>query len=154
MFLCGFFKVGSWCIRPLRRGQVDPSALSLAREFKGYVVYILHFGILGFLLNLKTYLWFIVICYVNLWLWFHSLWIYNLCCSGWYNIWVQCCYYGHGFFSVFFDYRNLICGNVLVRGLVIDVRKTGVHVGDNKSQSWKCVCMWFLCEALINMLSA
>ncbi|KAL0009578.1 hypothetical protein SO802_011080 [Lithocarpus litseifolius] len=72
-------QVGSWCIRPLRRGQVDPSALSLAREFKG----------------------------------------------------------------------NLICGNVLVRGLVIDVRKTGVHVGDNKSQSWKCVCMWFLCEALI-----
>ena len=62
---------------------------------------------------------------------------------------MQCCYYGHGFFSVFFDYRNLICGNVSVRGLVIDVRKTGVHVGDNKSQSWKCVCMWFLCEALI-----
>ena len=77
------------------------------------------------------------------------MWIYNLCCGGWYNIWVQCCYYGHGFFSVLFDYRNLIGGNVLVRGLVIDVRKTGVHVGDNKSQSWKCVCMWFLCEALI-----
>ena len=75
--------------------------------------------------------------------------IYNLCCGGWYNIWVQCCYYGHGFFSVLFDYRNLICGNVLVRGLVIGVRKTGVHVGDNKSQSWKCVRMWFLCEALI-----
>ena len=39
---------------------------------------------------------------------------------------MQCCYYGHGFFSVFFDYRNLICGNVLVTGLVIDMRKIGV----------------------------
>ncbi|KAK7834176.1 60s ribosomal protein l34 [Quercus suber] len=42
--------------------------------------------------------------------------------------------------------RNLICGNVLVSGLVIEVRKTGVHVGDNMSQSWKCVYMWFLSE--------
>ena len=75
MFVCGFlrfgfdfliwvcvnvcvfvwiFKVGSWCIRPLRRGQVDPSALSLARESKGYVVSTyLCFGVLGLLLNLK-----------------------------------------------------------------------------------------------------
>ncbi|KAK7834161.1 60s ribosomal protein l34, partial [Quercus suber] len=41
---------------------------------------------------------------------------------------------------------NLICGNVLVSGLVIDVRKTGVHVGDNMSQSWKCAYMWLLSE--------
>ena len=61
---------------------------------------------------------------------------------------MQCCYYGHGFFSVLFDYRNLICGNVLVRGLVIDVRKTGVHVGDNMSRSWKCGYMWFLSEVI------
>ena len=37
VFVC-IFKVRSWCIRPLIRGQVDPSALSLARESKGYVV--------------------------------------------------------------------------------------------------------------------
>ena len=49
---------------------------------------------------------------------------------------------------VSFLYWNLICGNVLVSGLVIDVRKTRVHVGDNMSQSWKCVYMWFLSEVI------
>ena len=45
MFVCGF-KVGSWCIRPPRRGQADPSALSLERESKGYVTFTFDFAIM------------------------------------------------------------------------------------------------------------
>ena len=41
---------------------MDPSALSLARESKGYVISTyLGFGVLGLLLNLKMCLWFVVI---------------------------------------------------------------------------------------------
>ena len=41
---------------------MDPSALSLARESKGYVISTyLCFGVLGLLLNLKMCLWFVVI---------------------------------------------------------------------------------------------
>ena len=65
---------------------------------------------------------------------------------------MHCSYYGYaGFLFVLSDYSNLICGNVLVSGIVIDVRKTGVHVGDYMSQSWKCVYMWFLSEVICSV---
>jgi hypothetical protein len=43
--------VGSWCIRAPRRGQADPSALSLGRESKGYVTFTFDFAIM-FLIEL------------------------------------------------------------------------------------------------------